>query len=158
MWFSSNEVTDWFTDIKDKNHPKFIQLDISNCYTSINLILLNKTLIFAMRSSALFNKDIILKARKSIIEFEGKYWERKDKSDLIINIMESSNSALVLNSVGIHTLKCINSKLLLMVWCICVWRRRCNIWITPYLWYKNLTTFSKFLNLCNLIVVIDMNS
>ncbi|XP_014779971.1 GATA zinc finger domain-containing protein 4-like [Octopus bimaculoides] len=75
-------------------------------YSSINLIILNKALWFADNKEGLTRGeiDVVLAARKSIIQFDSKLWIRQDEPDCFTIPMRSSDTAQVSDLVRFHIL------------------------------------------------------
>ena len=69
QWKSSENVINWFNNIKNKNKQKFLIFDIKEFYHSIKEKLLNEALAFAKTFVSISKKDeeIIKHSKKSLL-------------------------------------------------------------------------------------------
>ena len=84
----------------------FVQWDISNYYPAISPILLNKALLVAMGNAGLERSeiDVVLNARRTIMNFDNKHWVRKDRIAEFDITMGATDSAQVTDLVGLYLL------------------------------------------------------
>ena len=106
IWGNTEEAIDWFVGLREKKHLKFLQLDISNYYSSVSLVLLNKALMFARRITKITRKEIEIMhtARRTIIEFDGDHWTRNSGINNFDVTMGSTDSAQITDLVGLYLL------------------------------------------------------
>lgn len=71
LWNYTREEIWWFHNLNGKNTYSFIQLDITNYYVSISPLLLNKARNYVDISR--LDIDILLRAKKTLLEKEGQY-------------------------------------------------------------------------------------
>ena len=79
QWKSTSNVTEWFSNIKEKQKHKFMMFDVKEFYPSINEKLLNNAIQFAERTLSISQKDkeIILHSRKSLLFNKNDNWVKK---------------------------------------------------------------------------------
>ena len=82
FWVGKNtqNVTEWFTKIKEKSKYKFIVFNIKNFHLSIKETLLIKAINFVEKLVNITNEDkgIIKHARKSLLYDNSEPWMKKD--------------------------------------------------------------------------------
>ncbi len=84
QWKNTQNVIEWFGNIKEKHRHSFISFDIVDFYPSISENLLDQALSWAS-NLAIITKDeisIIKHARKSVLFNDGKPWTKKDSNSL----------------------------------------------------------------------------
>lgn len=81
-------------------------MDIDSHYSTLNPIILNTPLNFTMKISSLSREiaNINLTARQTIIIYDNIIWTRSDKPNSFAIIMVPSDSAEVLDIIGIYIL------------------------------------------------------
>lgn len=84
LWAYTGDIIWWLENFNDKSKYSFIQFDIANYYGSISPNLLSKALIFSRNvvDISKLDIDIILSAKKILIEHEEHYWQRADTASL----------------------------------------------------------------------------
>ena len=104
QWKNTDNVINWFKNITDKKHCKFIQLDIKEFYPSITEETSNKALDFAENYTKISKEDIrlIYHCRKSLLFFNDEAWKKKDTDSSFDVIMGSFDGAEVCELIGIY--------------------------------------------------------
>ena len=95
QWKNTQNVIEWFGNIKEKHRHSFISFDIVDFYPSISENLLDQALSWAS-NLAIITKDeisIIKHARKSVLFNDGKPWTKKDSNSLFHVTMGSYDGA-----------------------------------------------------------------
>lgn len=89
----------------------FIEMDFCNYYNSIDQVLLKRALLYATNKTRLNRQEtnIIRLARKTVIQFQGKYWTRKDTMGRFVIPLGGSDSAEITDLVGLFLLMKIKS-------------------------------------------------
>ena len=105
QWKNTDNVINWFKNIDDKKHCKFIQLDIKEFYPSITEETLNKALDFAAKYTKLSKEDIrlIYHCRKSLLFFNNKAWKKKDTDSSFDVTMGRCDGTELCELIGIYT-------------------------------------------------------
>lgn len=80
QWRSTGEMLEWFRSLKEKKKLSFVQYDIEAFYPSITKDLLMQSINYAKSITIVKDEeiDIILHARKSVLETDGDVWMKKD--------------------------------------------------------------------------------
>ena len=104
QWKNTDNVINWFKNITDKIHCKFIQLDIKEFYPSITEETLNKALDFAATFTNISKEDIrlIYHCRKSLLFFNNEAWKKKDTDSSFDVTMGSFDGAELCELIGIY--------------------------------------------------------
>ena len=104
QWKNTDNVINWFKNITDKKHCKFIQLDIKEFYPSITEETLNKALDFAANYTKISKEDIrlIYHCRKSLLFFNDEAWKKKDTDSSFDVTMGSFDGAELCELIGIY--------------------------------------------------------
>ena len=99
---NTQKVIDWFKGIDNKQHYKFIMLDVKDFYPLISKELLTDALTFAETIINLddHDKNIIYHSRKSLLFNRKKTW-MKNGSDLFDVLMGAYNGVEVCELIGI---------------------------------------------------------
>ena len=102
QWQNSIDVIQWFNNIRDKSHCKFIIFDIKDFYPSIKQDLLSQALEFASNYITVSSEDldIIHHARKSLLYNNDEPWLKKE-SGLFDVTMGAYDGAEICELVGI---------------------------------------------------------
>ena len=76
---STGQVIDWFKDIENKKHLKFVNWDIDNFYASITPNLLHQSLDWAVEYVGITpqQKNVIIQSCQSFLFFGGQPWRTK---------------------------------------------------------------------------------
>ncbi|GAB1597579.1 hypothetical protein Ahia01_000034400, partial [Argonauta hians] len=113
QWAYSKQTIRWFYNLNVSSRSKFLQVDISNYYTSISKDLLIASLNFAQQNSDLTKDEtlIILHARKTLVSFGGKLWTKKGEGGPFYITMGAQDSAQVTDLVGLYILRRISREL-----------------------------------------------
>ena len=84
QWRNTQNVMEWFGNIKEKTRHSFISFDIVDFYTSISENLLDQALSWASDLADISDEDIsiIQHARKSLLFNHGKPWIKNNNSNL----------------------------------------------------------------------------
>ncbi len=112
QWKNTQNVIEWFGNIKEKHRYSFISFDIVDFYPSISENLLDQALSWAS-NLAIITKDeisIIKHARKSVLFNDGKPWTKKDSNSLFDVIMGSYDGAEICELVGLFILNKLGQK------------------------------------------------
>ena len=80
-WKNSDEVIDWFVNLKDKKKKSFIVFDIKEYYPSITEELLSDAVEWAQTLVRITpeEKDIIFKAKRSVLYFQNVAWVKDEQ-------------------------------------------------------------------------------
>ena len=97
-WKNTEDVINWFKNIKDKQHCKFVIFDIKDFYPSIKESLLKQSLDFAEKYIKVTSEDN--HARKSLLFNKQQIWI-KSESGLFVVTMGAYDFAEVCELVGI---------------------------------------------------------
>ncbi len=103
---NTQNVIEWFGNIKEKHRHSFISFDIVDFYPSISENLLDQALSWAS-DLAIITKDeisIIKHARKSLLFNDGKPWTKKDSNSLFDVTMGSYDGAEICELIGLFIL------------------------------------------------------
>ena len=109
---NTQNVIEWFGNIKEKHRHNFISFDIVDFYPSISENLLDQALSWAS-NLAIITKDeisIIKHARKSVLFNDGKPWTKKDSNSLFDVTMGSCDEAEICELVGLFILNKLGQK------------------------------------------------
>ena len=112
QWKSTQNVIEWFGNIKEKHRHSFISFDIVDFYPSISENLLDQALSWAS-NLAIITKDeisIIKHARKSVLFNDGKPWTKKDSNSLFDVTMGSYDGDEICELVGLFILNKLGQK------------------------------------------------
>ncbi len=112
QWKNTQNVIEWFGNIKEKHRHSFISFDIVDFYPSISENLLDQALSWAS-NLAIITKDeisIIKHARKSVLFNDGKPWTKKDCNSLFDVTMGSYDGAEICELVGLFILNKLGQK------------------------------------------------
>ena len=112
QWKNTQNVIEWFGNIKEKHRHSFISLDIVDFYPSISENVLDQALSWAS-NLAIITKDeisIIKHARKSVLFNDGKPWTKKDSNSLFDVTMGSYDGAEICELVGLFILNKLGQK------------------------------------------------
>ena len=112
QWKNTQNVIEWFGNIKGKHRHSFISFDIVDFYPSISENLLDQALSWAS-NLAIITKDeisIIKHARKSVLFNDGKPWTKKDSNNLFDVTMGSYDGAEICELVGLFILNKLGQK------------------------------------------------
>ncbi len=112
QWKNTQNVIEWFGNIKEKHRHSFIPFDIVDFYPSISENLLDQALSWAS-NLAIITKDeisIIKHARKSVLFNDGKPWTKKDSNSLFDVTMGSYDGAEICELVGLFILNKLGQK------------------------------------------------
>ncbi len=112
QWKSTQNVIEWFGNMKEKHRHSFISFDIVYFYPSISENLLDQALSWAS-NLAIITKDeisIIKHARKSVLFNDGKPWTKKDSNSLFDVTMGSYDGAEICELVGLFILNKLGQK------------------------------------------------
>ncbi len=112
QWKNTQNVIEWFGNIKEKHRHSFISFDIVDFYPSISENLLDQALSWAS-NLAIITKDeisIIKHARKSVLFNDGKPWTKKDSNSLFDVTMGSYDGAEICELVGLFILNKLGQK------------------------------------------------
>ena len=98
-------VIDWFENLENKKHLKFIVFDIATFYPSISSDLLRDSLEWARNFVDITpeEEDIIFQARKNLLVKNGEFWHKKSNPDFDVP-MGGYDSAEVCDIVGLFIL------------------------------------------------------
>lgn len=88
LWNCTRDTIKWFYSITD-NRCKFLQIYTENYYSSINEIILNRDLLYAMsKVNITFEKfKVILAVTKTIMVYNDKWWVWKNTKDYFYILM-----------------------------------------------------------------------
>ena len=98
-------MIDWFKNIENKAHCRFIKFDICEFYPSITETLLDKAIEFARMSTNIPDTElnIIKHSRKSLLFSNSEAWTKKE-GDLFDVTMGSFDGAEICELVGLYLL------------------------------------------------------
>ena len=104
QWRSTQDVINWFKDIKNKERGYFVQFDISEFYPSITEDLLKEAINWAKSKTNISEEDtkIIMAATNSLLYSEGKSWKKKNCQNLFDLTMGSFHGAEGCELVGLY--------------------------------------------------------
>ena len=102
QWKSTQNVIEWFGNIKEKNRHSFISFDIVDFYPSISENLLNQALHWASDLADISDEDISI--IKSLLFNHGKPWIKNNNSNLFDVTMGSYDEAGICELVGLFIL------------------------------------------------------
>ena len=110
---NTDETIEWFKATENKPRRMFIQLDIVNYYPSVTGELFDKAIKFAAENIdheiTQTDIDIIKNARKSILEFDGCRWTKKNE-DFDIT-MGAYDGAQITDLVGLYILNKLKTEI-----------------------------------------------
>ena len=106
QWRNTQNVIEWFGNIKEKNRHSFIPFDIVNFYPSISENLLDQALSWASDLADISDENIsiIKHARKSLLFNHGKPRIKNNNSNLFDVTMGSYDGAEICELVGLFIL------------------------------------------------------
>ena len=104
QWKNTDNVINWFKNVTDKKHWKFIQLDIKEFHPSIKEETLNKALDFAENYTKISKEDIrlIYHCRKSLLLFNDEAWKKKDTDSSFAVTMSNFDRTELCKLIGIY--------------------------------------------------------
>ena len=112
QWKNTQNVIEWFGNIKEKHRHSFISFDIVDFYPSISENLLDQALSWAS-NLAIITKDeisIMKHASKSLLFNDGKPWTKKESNSLFDVTMDSYDGAEICELVGLFILNKLGQK------------------------------------------------
>ena len=82
QWKNSQDVIEWFSDLKDKKSLVFFKFDINSFYPSISETLFNEAINWSVNlcQTTAEKLEIIKNARKSFLFHENEPWVKKNGS------------------------------------------------------------------------------
>ena len=106
QWRITQNVIEWFSNIKEKTKHSFILFDIVDFYPSISENLRDQALSWASDLTDISDEDIsiITHARKSLLFNHGKPWIKNNNSNLFDVTMGSYDGAEICELVGFFIL------------------------------------------------------
>ena len=109
QWNNTNDVLNWFKNIRNKKLCKFMMFDIKEFYPSITEKLLKDAISFAKKHVPISNNDmkIIKHARKSLLYSNGKPWVKKNNESFDVT-MGAFDGAEICELVGCYLLSTIS--------------------------------------------------
>ncbi len=112
QWKNTQNVIEWFGNIKEKHRHSFISFDIVDFYPSISENLLDQALFWASNLATITKDEIsiIKHARKSVLFNDGKPWTKKDSNSLFDVTMGSYDGAEICELVGLFILNKLGQK------------------------------------------------
>ena len=107
QWRNTSTVIDWFRNIPDKKHSRFIKFDVCEFYPSISEPLLDKAINYACSITNVSDSDIniIKHARKSLLFNKSGAWVKKHGDASFDVTMGSYDGAEVCELVGLYLLE-----------------------------------------------------
>ena len=111
QWHNTNEVIEWFKNIKEKESCTFIQFDIEEFYPSISRSLLDKAISHAMKYTTITNDTMqtILHSRKSLLFTDQQAWVKKSGDPEFDVTMGSYDGAEICELVGLFILHSLSA-------------------------------------------------
>ena len=115
QWTDSQQVIEWFVNLKNKHQYEFIKFDVESFYPSITENLLDEAIKFGANHAEISENDItiIKNAAKSVLYNDEKIWIKKKKkgnSNPMFDItMGSYHGAEICELVGLHILNGMNN-------------------------------------------------
>ena len=111
QWKSSNQVKEWFRNIRSKRGATFLKFDIESFYPSISKELFERALLFAKKHCTISEADMkaILLARETFLYHQGQPWEKKGNVNFDI-AMGAYDGAECCELVGLYLLDKITEK------------------------------------------------
>ena len=105
-WQNSNEVTEWFKNIPNKNECTFTVFDIQEFYPLITENILIQTILFPQNSMSVPPKSIVVifHSRKSLLYHNGDQWIKNETRVEFGVTMGSYDSIEVCEIVGVFML------------------------------------------------------
>ena len=105
LWKNTDSVIDWFENLHNKKHLRFIAFDIVDYYGSISEDLFNEALEWAQNQVHITSDEIkiILESKTSLLYDGREYWKKKGDSDFGIQ-MGAWDSAESTDVVGLFLL------------------------------------------------------
>ena len=81
QWKNTDDVIEWFQNIKNKEYYSFVQMDIKEFYPSITKTILDKALDFAKEHTQITGKELrtIKHCRKSLLFFQRLNMEKENR-------------------------------------------------------------------------------
>ena len=112
QWKSTSDVTNWFTNIPNKQKHSFASFDIDSFYPSITESLLSKAISFAKNYISISDKDIdiIMHCRKSLLFDNETAWTKKNHSDMFDVTMGTFDGADVCELIGLFLVNNLSEK------------------------------------------------
>jgi hypothetical protein len=112
QWRNTEQVIEWFGNMKDKERHSFISFDIVDFYPSISEKRLGQSLSLASNLATVSDNDIsiIKHARKSLLFNTGKTWTKEDSEGLFDVTMASHDGAEICELVGLFILNHLSKK------------------------------------------------
>ena len=111
QWKSSNQVKEWFRNIRSKRGATFLKFDIESFYPSISKELFERALLFAKKYCTISEADMkaIRLARETFLYHQGQPWEKKGNVNFDI-AMGAYDGAECCELVGLYLLNKITAK------------------------------------------------
>ncbi len=106
QWKNTQNVIEWFGNIKEKDRHSFISFDIVDFYPSISSISWASNLASITKDEI----SIIKHTRKSPLFNDGKPWTKKDSNSLFDVTMGSYDGAEICELVGLYILNNLRQK------------------------------------------------
>jgi hypothetical protein len=112
QWKNSDDVINWFSNIKDKPNCTFVQFDIEEFYPSITKKLVCKALDHAKQFTDITPKDveIIMHVRKSLLFANDSTWVKRSRDPSFDVTMGCFDGAEVCELVGLYILHVLGNK------------------------------------------------
>ena len=112
LWKSTNNATEWFKAIPEKEKHAFITFDVCDFYPSISEDLLLNALDYSSKFTTITPQDrhIIIHAKKSLLYHPNSPWTKKNTNDMFDVTMGSYDGAETCELIGIYMLSLIASK------------------------------------------------
>ena len=99
---STGEVIEWFKDLKDKKHFKFINWDIDNFYASITPNIVEQALDWAAHYVDItpHQRKVVMQSCQSFLYFGGQAWRKKGDDNFDVS-MGAYHGAQLCELVGL---------------------------------------------------------
>ena len=112
QWHNTDDVINWFNNIKNKQNCTFVQFDIEEFYPSISKELLHQSLTHAMKYTTVSenNQKIIMHSRKSLLFTNNQHWIKKVGDPSFDVTMGSFDGAELCELVGLFILHSLSEK------------------------------------------------
>ena len=112
QWHNTDDVINWFNNIKNKQNCTFVQFDIEEFYPSISKELLHQSLTHAMKYTTVSenNQKIIMHSRKSLLFANNQHWIKKVGDPSFDVTMGSFDGAELCELVGRFILHSLSEK------------------------------------------------
>ena len=105
QWKNSNDVIDWFTNLKNKKSLVFFKFDINSYYPSISETLFKEALVWAKNYINVTQEEIeiLMNARKSFLFHENEPWIKKSNETFDVT-MGAYDGAEICEFIGLYIL------------------------------------------------------